>query len=97
MRGFSAIENGPWLWQSNSFYTNYSGFFQFCDAVEVSHLSIIDWNQANLNRASKLELPLLLTQMESVSRKLLRVTRTGSTLLSFQVIVKAMDIQMREN
>jgi len=28
------IENGPWLWQSNSFYTNYSDFFQFCDAVE---------------------------------------------------------------
>lgn len=30
-----AIENGPWLWQSNSFYTGYSGFFKFCDAVEV--------------------------------------------------------------
>lgn len=28
------LENGPWLWQSNSFYTGYSGFFQFCDAIE---------------------------------------------------------------
>lgn len=31
----SAIENGPWLWQSNQFTTGYSKFFQFCDAVEV--------------------------------------------------------------
>ncbi|RFU32281.1 hypothetical protein B7463_g4069, partial [Scytalidium lignicola] len=30
----AAIENGPWLWQSNSFYSNYSGFYQFCDAIE---------------------------------------------------------------
>ncbi|KAF7169373.1 hypothetical protein CNMCM6106_004298 [Aspergillus hiratsukae] len=30
----AAIENGPWLWQSNTFYTGYSGFFEFCDAVE---------------------------------------------------------------
>jgi hypothetical protein len=30
----SVLENGPWLWQSNSFYSNYSGFYQFCDAVE---------------------------------------------------------------
>ena len=30
----TAIENGPWLWQSNQFYTGYSGFFQFCDFVE---------------------------------------------------------------
>ena len=30
----AAIENGPWLWQSNSFTTNYSGFFQFCDFIE---------------------------------------------------------------
>ncbi|KAF7719783.1 Serine carboxypeptidase [Penicillium ucsense] len=30
----SALENGPWLWQSNTFYTGYSGFFQFCDYVE---------------------------------------------------------------
>lgn len=28
------LANGPYLWQSNSFYTNYSAFFQFCDAVE---------------------------------------------------------------
>lgn len=33
------LENGPWLWQSNSFTTGYSGFFQFCDAIEVSHKS----------------------------------------------------------
>lgn len=30
----AVLENGPWLWQSNSFYTGYSGFYQFCDAVE---------------------------------------------------------------
>ncbi|KAH6680540.1 putative serine protease K12H4.7 [Halenospora varia] len=30
----AALENGPWLWQSNSFYTNYSGFYKFCDAIE---------------------------------------------------------------
>ncbi|KAM3083810.1 hypothetical protein ACMFMF_001174 [Clarireedia jacksonii] len=30
----AVLENGPWLWQSNSFYTNYSGFFQFCDTIE---------------------------------------------------------------
>lgn len=29
----SALENGPWLWQSNQFYYN-GGFFDFCDAVE---------------------------------------------------------------
>ena len=31
---FSILANGPYLWQSNSFYTGYSGFFQFCDAIE---------------------------------------------------------------
>lgn len=30
----SGLQNGPWLWQSNSFYTGYSGFFQFCDQIE---------------------------------------------------------------
>ncbi|MCJ1245001.1 hypothetical protein MMC30_002202 [Trapelia coarctata] len=30
----SALQNGPWLWQANSFYTGYSGFFQFCDYIE---------------------------------------------------------------
>ena len=30
----AVLENGPWLWQSNQFYTNYSGFFQWCDAIE---------------------------------------------------------------
>ena len=30
----SVLENGPWLWQGNSFYTGYSPFFQFCDAIE---------------------------------------------------------------
>ncbi|EMC90840.1 hypothetical protein BAUCODRAFT_99497 [Baudoinia panamericana UAMH 10762] len=29
-----ALENGPWLWQGNQFYTGYSAFFQWCDAVE---------------------------------------------------------------
>ncbi|KAJ5570136.1 uncharacterized protein N7459_009566 [Penicillium hispanicum] len=30
----SALENGPWLWQSNTFYTGYSEFFEFCDYIE---------------------------------------------------------------
>ncbi|KAH7061304.1 peptidase S28 [Macrophomina phaseolina] len=30
----SALQNGPWLWQSNQFYTNYSSFYQFCDYIE---------------------------------------------------------------
>ncbi|KAF7935655.1 hypothetical protein BELL_0103g00180 [Botrytis elliptica] len=30
----AVLENGPWLWQSNSFSTGYSGFYQFCDAIE---------------------------------------------------------------
>lgn len=30
----AVLENGPWLWQGNSFYTGYSGFFQFCDQIE---------------------------------------------------------------
>lgn len=31
---FSILQNGPWAWQSNSFYTGYSPFYQFCDAIE---------------------------------------------------------------
>jgi hypothetical protein len=38
-----AIENGPWLWQSNSFYTGYSGFFQFCDAIQVRFVLCINF------------------------------------------------------
>lgn len=34
----AVLENGPWLWQSNRFYTYYSDFYQFCDAIEVSKL-----------------------------------------------------------
>ncbi|KAJ5107885.1 Peptidase S28 [Penicillium angulare] len=30
----AALENGPWLWQSNAFYTGYSEYYQFCDYVE---------------------------------------------------------------
>ncbi|PVH97482.1 serine carboxypeptidase [Periconia macrospinosa] len=30
----AALENGPWLWQSNQLYTGYSGFYQFCDHIE---------------------------------------------------------------
>jgi len=30
----NALENGPWKWQSNSFTTGYSEFYQFCDHVE---------------------------------------------------------------
>jgi hypothetical protein len=29
----AALQNGPWLWQSNQFYRS-GGFFEFCDAVE---------------------------------------------------------------
>lgn len=28
------IEYGPWEWQSNTFTTGYSQFYQFCDAIE---------------------------------------------------------------
>ncbi len=38
----SVLENGPWLWQANSFYSNYSAFYQFCDAIEVSSPKIIE-------------------------------------------------------
>lgn len=30
----SALENGPWNWQGNSFTSGYSGFYQWCDYVE---------------------------------------------------------------
>lgn len=30
----SVLENGPWEWQSNQFYTGYSEFYVFCDSVE---------------------------------------------------------------
>ncbi|KAI3393116.1 hypothetical protein diail_4715 [Diaporthe ilicicola] len=30
----SALENGPWQWQSHDFSSNYSSFFEFCDSVE---------------------------------------------------------------
>lgn len=30
----SALENGPWNWQSHDFATGYSGFYEFCDYVE---------------------------------------------------------------
>jgi len=29
----AALENGPWLWQGNQFYTN-TGFFEWCDYIE---------------------------------------------------------------
>jgi hypothetical protein len=29
----AALENGPWLWQGNQFYTN-TGFFDWCDYIE---------------------------------------------------------------
>ncbi|KUJ21682.1 uncharacterized protein LY89DRAFT_729195 [Mollisia scopiformis] len=31
----SALENGPWQWQSIALYSGYSEFFEFCDAVET--------------------------------------------------------------
>lgn len=33
----AALENGPWLWQGNQFYTGYSGFFRWCDHIENSY------------------------------------------------------------
>jgi len=30
----SVLQNGPWSWQENAFYSGYSEFFQWCDAVE---------------------------------------------------------------
>ncbi|KAH7317225.1 peptidase S28 [Rhexocercosporidium sp. MPI-PUGE-AT-0058] len=30
----SMLQNGPWAWQGNDFYTGYSTFYQWCDAVE---------------------------------------------------------------
>lgn len=36
----SALENGPWLWQSNQFYAN-GGFFTMCDFIEVSVLKAV--------------------------------------------------------
>lgn len=32
----AALENGPWLWQGNQFYTQYSAFYQWCDYIENS-------------------------------------------------------------
>lgn len=37
----SALENGPWQWQSHDFATGYSGFDEFCDYVEVCTPSIV--------------------------------------------------------
>ena len=33
------LEWGPWQWQSNTFYSGYSAFYQFCDMIEVSSTS----------------------------------------------------------
>jgi hypothetical protein len=93
----SAIENGPWLWQSNSFYSNYSGFYQFCDAVEVSYIYVISEILLIFSRELKLELPSPQTRTVSAWRKLLQATQTGSTLRSSQAIAKAMATQMRES
>lgn len=30
----NVLENGPWTWQSNQFYSGYSAFYYFCDSVE---------------------------------------------------------------
>ncbi|KKA19721.1 serine peptidase [Rasamsonia emersonii CBS 393.64] len=35
----SALENGPWLWQSNSFYDPYPPVYEFCDYVENAYAS----------------------------------------------------------
>lgn len=47
-----SLEPGPWLWQSNQFYTGYSGFFQFCDLVEnVDQGEMPDENGVGLQKA----------------------------------------------
>ena len=38
----SALENGPWAWQSHDFDTGYTGFDKFCDYVEVSNWRLDD-------------------------------------------------------
>jgi hypothetical protein len=44
----SALENGPWMWQGNSFTTGYSQFYQFCDAVEVTMIFMMcRWSATN--------------------------------------------------
>lgn len=30
----SVLENGPWMWQSQQFYSGYTAFNLFCDSVE---------------------------------------------------------------
>lgn len=54
----AALENGPWLWQENQFYTNYSAFYEFCDFVEnvaaagnFSHTTIPSANGVGLQKA----------------------------------------------
>ncbi|EPQ64563.1 Bgt-2013 [Blumeria graminis f. sp. tritici] len=50
----SMLENGPWLWQSNTFTSGYSGFFKFCDAienVEPGALETPDENGVGLEKA----------------------------------------------
>ncbi|OJD29219.1 serine peptidase [Diplodia corticola] len=37
----SALENGPWQWQGNQFYTDYSTFYEFCDYVENAAPSLM--------------------------------------------------------
>lgn len=36
---YSALENGPWSWQSTQFYTEsvkgYNDYYRFCDYIEV--------------------------------------------------------------
>ena len=53
-----ALENGPWLWQSNQFYTNYSGFYKFCDFIEnvaadgnFGNTTVPDANGVGLDKA----------------------------------------------
>lgn len=42
MRHCSALEYGPWQWQSTQFYSEstlgYTPYYQFCDYIEVSLL-----------------------------------------------------------
>ncbi|MCJ1312185.1 hypothetical protein MMC25_005859 [Agyrium rufum] len=49
------LANGPYLWQSNSFTTGYSGFFQWCDFVEGvagnENATMPDGNGVGLNKA----------------------------------------------
>ncbi|KAJ5826037.1 hypothetical protein N7474_003175 [Penicillium riverlandense] len=47
----NALENGPWLWQENTFYTGYSGFYEFCDYIENANSTVAGPDGVGLHKA----------------------------------------------